>query len=382
MEMFNGKIYNDEVFETYMRKVESTKENSLIKNALFTRVNKYKSKMVGQTGGYFIVEPIKGRIGGQYVNYDGKTDITSSSRETYYQTKICFGRAKAWGEDDFTSEITGEDFMAEASEITEYWDEMLQETTLSILKGIFSMTGSNGFAQKHTYETDGKLGADTLNRASQKTLGDKKANLDVIYTHSAVSTNLEGLNLVDFIKYTDARGITRDLKIGTYNGKTIVVDDEMPVENGYDEATETTEGALKVVASGATTGEINLGDVKKGDFYPADVAANDYVKPATKYTSFLFKNGYFEIENLGVVKSSELVRNATERGGHTDLVSRVRYIIVPNYISYTKTDNVSPELADFANGANWEVANNNKTGNDKKYVDDKLLPIIRIISRG
>ena len=37
--------------------------------------------------------------------------------------------------------------------------------------------------------------------------------------------------------------------------------------------------------------------------------------------------------------------------------------------------------ADFEKGANWELANNNETSN-KKYVNDKLIPVVRIISRG
>lgn len=137
---FNGKIFNNEVFERYLKTLPSTKKNELVKNSLFTVVNKYKNKMSEQAGGYFVVEPIKGRIGGTPVNYDGKTNITSTSRDTFYQTKICYGRANAWGEDDFVTEITGENFMAEASEVKEYWEEQRQSTTLSILKGIFAMT--------------------------------------------------------------------------------------------------------------------------------------------------------------------------------------------------------------------------------------------------
>ena len=45
MDKFRDKIFNAQVFETYRRTLESTKENSLIKNALFNVVNKYKSKM-------------------------------------------------------------------------------------------------------------------------------------------------------------------------------------------------------------------------------------------------------------------------------------------------------------------------------------------------
>lgn len=344
MEKFRDKIFNEEVFEKYRKTLPSTKENSLIKNGLFTVVNKYKGLMDEQTGGYQVLEPIKGRIGGNPVNYDGNTDIPAGSeRDTFYQNKICYGRAKAWGEYDFATDITGENFMAEANEVNEYWDEQRQATVLSILAGIFGMTGGvdGQFVSKHTYDitatANPNLSADALNRASQKALGDKKAKLDVIFMHSAPSTNLEGLNLIDFLKYTDAEGIERDLTIGTFNGRLVIIDDDMPVTSD------------------------STGDV---------------------YTSYVFKKGFFEYENIGATKGSELVRDAYSKGGHTDLVTRVREMIVPMYISYKGTGSVSPTNEAFATGSNWELANNGKDGGSKIYVDDKLIPVACIISRG
>lgn len=344
MEKFRGKIFNPTVWEKYMKTLPSTKENSLIKNGLFTVVNKYKSKMSEQAGGYFVTEPIKGRIGGTPVNYDGNTNIPDGAeRDTFYQTKICYGRAMSWGEYDFASEITGENFKAEAGEVKEYWDERRQEVVLSILKGIFGMTGGvNGqFVDKHTYDitatANPELSADALNKASQKALGDKKAKLDVIFMHSAVSTNLEGLNLIDFLKYTDESGIQRDLTIGTFNGRLVIVDDDMPV---------TTD----------STGN--------------------------KYTSYVFQKGFFEYENLGVEVPAETVRDAKTKGGKTELISRIREMVVPTYISYKTTSKISPENSDFENGSNWELVNNAEDGDNKVYVDDKLIPVARVISRG
>lgn len=390
MEIYRGKIFNEQVFEKYLRTLPSTKENSLIKNGLFTVVNKYKSKLTEQSGGYAIEEPIKGRLGGTPTNYDGSTDIAKGTeRTTFHQRKIAYGRAKAWGEYDFAAEVTGTNFMAEAQEVKDYWDEQRQATVLAILKGIFGMSGGvNGqFVEKHTYDIseaggdNAKLGADAMNRAAQKALGDKKANLDIIFMHSVVSTNLEGLNLINFLKYTDANGIEGDLTIGTFNGKLVIVDDEVQELNGYDEATSATAGALKVVSSSPTDGQIKLADVTGSDFYPANVAANDYVVPANKYVSYAFKRGFFEYENLGVAKASELARNAYEKGGFTDLVTRVREIIVPYLISYKGTGSVSPANSALATGSNWELANDG-AAEDKVYVDGKLIPVVRIISRG
>lgn len=346
MELFRGKIFNEEVFEQYTKTLESTKENSLIKNGLFKPVNKYRAKFTSQTGGYAVVEPIEGRLGGTPVNYDGNTNIPKGSeRDTFFQRKIAYGRAQSWGEYDFSADITGKNFKAEAQEVKDYWDEQRQTTVLSILEGIFGMTGGvNGqFVSKHTYDITAtaspNLGADSLNKAMQKALGDKKGKFDVIFMHSAVSTNLEGLNLIDFLKYTDAQGITRDLTIGTFNGKLVVVDDEMPVTSD-------------------STGDI--------------------------YTSYVFQKQFFEYEDLGVVanKPIELARDPYDKGGKTDLISRIREIIVPMYISYKGTGAISPENSDFATGSNWELVNNAKDGGSKVYVDDKLIPIARIVSRG
>ena len=391
MAKFRDKIFNENVFEKYLRTLPSTKENSLIKNGLFTVVNKYGTKMDEQSGGYFVTEPIKGRIGGDPVNYDGQTDIgEGSERPTYKQTKICYGRANIWGEYDFSTEITGANFMAEAQEVKDYWDGERQKTVLSILKGIFSMTGGvNGqFVEKHTYEVDGNLEADTLNRASQKALGDKKQNLGIMFTHSAVSTNLEGLNLINFLKYTDADGIERDLTIGTFNGKLVIVDDDMPVveveaqyELTSDVAIDNSKTYYTRTGSGTSQSPYVYTAVETPD---EDDIATYYEMTAEAYDtyiSYVFKKGFFEYENLGAVKPVEVVRDAKAKGGKNELISRIREMIVPTLISYKNTAKISPLNSDFENGANWELVNDGAQSNTK-YVDDKLIPIARIISRG
>ena len=461
METYRGKIFNEQVFEMYRNTLPSSKKNALIKSGLFTVVNKYRAKMSEQSGGYAIVEPIKGKLGGTPVNYDGNTNIPKGSeRPTFYQRKVCYGRAQSWGEYDFASDITGANFKAEAGEVNEYWDEQRQITTLSILKGIFSMTGGvNGaFVSKHTYDITGAatttLGADSINRAAQKGLGDSKAELNTMITHSMVSTNLEGLNLIDFLKYTDDNGIERDLTIGTYNGRLVIVDDDMPTSDTVTTApvysttisTAATAGdkisiagteytfvandatpeddeikvgangtaaqqaaniVAKVTLTGFTVTQGTSSNNNKVIFTASSgtnptapevkatkaattgtlVVTNATDTPAvvvTDYTTYLFKTGFFEYENIGLVenKPSEIARDPYDKGGKTDLITRVREAIIPMYISYTGTDEVSPENSDFETGSNWELANNNKTGEYKLYVDDKLIPLVRIISRG
>ena len=385
MAKFDSKTWNPNVFEKYMQKVPNVKENSLIKNGLLNAKPNMTARLRDEVGGNYFTEPIKGLIDGEVLNYDGVVDMTATSRDTFEQGKIIIGRMKAWTEKDFSTELTGEDFMPIASEVKEYYENVDQEDILAILKGIFAMTDTaSGFTQAHTSEINGEVNAASLNKALQKACGDKKKLFKIAFMHSEVSTNLENLNLLEYLKYTDSEGIQRDLALATWNGKLVVIDDDMPVANGYDSSTEGQEGALKVVASGATAGQINLADVKKADFYPATVAANDYVKAGTKYTTYVLGEKFFDYDNVGVKVPYEINRDPEKNGGLDTLYTRQRKLYVPKYISFTKAsmESNSPTKAELANGANWEVVNNGKSGSSKAYINHKMIPAAQIISRG
>lgn len=385
MAKFDSKTWNPTVFEKYMKKVPNVKENSLIKNGLLDSKPNMTARLRDEVGGNYFVEPIKGLLDGEVLNYDGVVDMTATSRDTFEQGKIIIGRMKAWTEKDFSTELTGEDWMeGMAEEVKEFYDEVDQADILAILKGIFSMTDSgNDFVEKHTMEINGPLEATSMNKALTKACGDKKKYFKIAFMHSTPAANLENLNLLNFLKYTDSEGIERDLTIGTYNGKLVVVDDDMPVLVGYDASAEGTEGALKVVASGAAAGEINIADVKKGDFYPSNVAANQYVKEATEYVTYVLGEKFFDYDNVGVKKSNEMDRDPAKNGGVDTLYTRQRKLYVPKWISFTKASMASnsPTVAELATGSNWEIVNNGKTGKDKRYVNHKMIPLARLISR-
>jgi len=387
MAKFDSKTWNSNVFEKYMKKVQSTKENALIKNGLFDNKPNMTARLRDEVGGNYFTEPIKGLLDGDVLNYDGVTNVSFTSRDTFEQGKIIIGRMKGWQEKDFSTELTGINWMeGMAAEVKEYYEGVDQADLLAILKGIFATTDSASATAmaKHTYEVEDELTATSMNTGLQRAVGDKKKQFKISFMHSLPATNLENLNLLQFLKYTDKDGITRDLTIGTFNGKLVVVDDDMPILNGYDEATSSTTGALKVVSSSATAGQILLSAVKASDFYPDDVAANDYVVPATKYVTYVMAEKFFEYDNVGVKVPNEMVRDAVTNGGIDKLVTRQRKLFAPKYFSFTKAsmETNSPTTAELANGANWEIVNNGKTSTDKRYINDKLIPVARIISRG
>ena len=390
MAKFDSKTWNANVFEKYRKKIPSAKENSLIKNGLLNPSPNTRARLSDEVGGNYITEPIKGLLDGQVLNYDGVVDMTATSRDTFEQGKIIVGRMKAWTEKDFSMELTGEDWIKGiAAEVNEYYDGVDQATIIAILKGIFNMTeDGSGFITNHVSDIsetgEGLVSATSLNSALQKASGDKKKLFKVAFMHSMVATNLENLNLLEYLKYTDSEGIQRDLGLATYNGKLVVIDDEIGELNGYDEATSATTGALKVVSTGATTGQINLADVKASDFYPAGVAANDYVVAANKYETYVMGEKFFDYDNVGVRIPNEMNRDPATDGGLDTLYTRQRKMFVPKWISFTKSSmsSNSPTDAELANGANWEVVNNGKADSDKRWVNHKMIPLAKIVSRG
>lgn len=341
---FDSKSFNPEAFGSYVETLPKPNKNELVKSRVIVSDAQIKNLLGSQTQSYYATIPFFGRIGGAALNYDGQTDITSTGTDTFEQSIVAFGRAKAWSEKDFSVDITaGVDFMSEvAKQVAEYWDDVDTGTLMSVIKGIFSMTGEKNleFVNKHTFditgEVDSNVTATTLNTAIQKASGDKRAKFTMVFMHSAVATNLENQNLLEYLKYTDAQGIQRALPLATWNGRMVIIDDGMPV---------TEDG---------------------------------------KYTTYVFGEGAFKYADLGAKVPYEMSRDPKTNGGEDTLYSRRRMCFAPAGISYTKTAQatLSPTDAELANGANWKLIDNGKTGNELKVVDHRDIAICRIISLG
>ncbi len=387
---FDSKSFNPEAFKYVVGRVPSLKMNELKKSAALTGNPDIKSVFGSQDGTGYARIAMRGLIDGDAVNYDGETDITATSTKTFEQGVVVIGRAKAWKEKDFSYDITGGvDFMDNiGKQVAEYKDALDQKTILSILKGIFAMTGAKNeeFVNKHTTTVDGVMQATTLNTATNKACGANKKAFSLIFVHSDVATGLENLNLIERLKFTDKDGITRSLELGTWNGKAVIIDDDMPVSEGYYAASASDAGALKIIASGtAGAGEITLAAVKKAAFYPADAAADKYVVPGAKYTSYALGKGVFSYEDIGAKKEYEMDRDPAKNGGEDTLYTRQRKVFAPFGISYEKKNQVtnSPTDAELEIGANWTLVHSGETEEAKRsYINHKAIPIVRIISRG
>lgn len=354
---FDSKLFNGEVFQRYVERIPNVHLNMLLKSGAIISRQDLAGSMADQVGGNFITTPLKGLIGGDPLNYDGVTDITATSTQTYSHSRVVVGRAKAWTEKDFSYDITaGVDFMQNVAEqVSEYWDEVDQAMLISIIKGIFAMQDTAGaeFVDKHTYDVTaitnsegvlGRMDATTLNSAIQKACGDHKGKFSLCIMHSAVATNLENMKVLTYLKYNDANGMERELSIATLNGRMVIIDDDMPVED--------------VTTEGVVTGH--------------------------KYTTYVFGNGAIEFTNCGAKVPFEMSRDPKTNGGQDTLYSRQRKCWAPYGISFVGIDKIStlsPTNAELETGANWKLVNTGGTSN-VQYIPHKAIPIAQIISLG
>lgn len=401
---FDSKSFNPQAFKYMVGRVPNLHMHEIKKSKALAGNPDIKATLGGSQGGTGYARiAMRGLLDGDAVNYDGQTDITATSTKTFEQGVVAVGRAKAWLEKDFSYDITGGvDFMQNiADQVGEYWDGVDQDTIVAILEGVFSMTGTKNkeFVDAHTYDVtekiEGKMSATTLNSATNKACGANKKKFTLVFMHSDVATNLENLNLVAHLKYTDSQGMQRELDLYTWNGKLVVIDDDMPTteqEGFYIKAKSTDEGALQVVSDSEST--ITEGkQIKAADVTPV---ADSYESPKvgdyvvfidafTEYTTYVLGNGSISYEDLGVKVPYEMSRNPEKNGGQDTLYTRQRKVFAPFGISYEKKSQVtlSPTNKELKDGKNWTLVHSGETTeSERSYINHKAVPIARIISRG
>ena len=204
---------------------------------------------------------------------------------------------------------------------------------------MFGVT-TNSFASAHTLDitsaTTKTVGAGTLNSAVQKAAGANKDIFTVAIMHSVVATNLENQQLLEYWKYTDANGMQRPTNMASWNGRTVLVDDDVPVD---------------------TTG----------------------TNPV--YTTYILGAGAFDYCDCGAKVPTETYRDPTTVGGKDMLITRQRKLFAPKGFSFVQpsTAIVSPTAAQLETAARWTpVKDTAGTG----YFDNKAMPFARILSEG
>lgn len=349
MAKFDSKSFNPQAFKYLVDRVPNLRTNEMRKSRALVANAEIKSVFSSQNGTSYARLAQKGLLDGTAVNYDGQTDITATSTKTYERGVVVVGRAKAWTEKDFSEDITGGvDFMGNiAAQVASYMEELDQDILYAVLDGIFSMTGTQNaeFVKQHTYDItkvgDGVMTATTLNSATNQACGANKKKFSLVFLHSNVATNLENLNLLNYLKYTDPSGVQRDLGMATWNGKLVVIDDYLPTSE--------------------------------------DADGN------TVYTSYVLGQGAIDFVDIGAKVPHEMDRNPARNGGEDTLYTRMRKVFAPYGISYEKVNQstLSPTNAELKDGKNWCLIHSGEADEESRsYINHKAIPIARIKSLG
>lgn len=442
---FDSKSFNPQAFGKYVERIPNTTKTEIAKSgAIGTNQNAHDA-LANQTGSLYARVPYFGRISGSTSqNNDGNTNIESTNTTTYEQGFITASRMDSWTEKSFSKNITaGVDFMDNvAAQIGDYKLEVKQEMILKILEGVYGMktTGTSvaakaakEFVEKHTYDITsvdtGLVGASTLNSAIQKACGDNKGIFKLAFMHSEVSTNLENLRLLKYLTYTDADGVTKDLAIATWNGRTVIIDDGVPTGSigttagvytvtiggtvatgekfsvaGAEFTVDTTqtptavatglEAALAsnanytVSRSGAVltltekTGKYGVGEPDTDtDSVAGTVTVATTTEPVvtTTYTTYVLGEGSIVLDDIGDSVPYEMSRDPKTNGGQDTLYVRDRFICGVDGISFEKPASITASASndDLANGDNWAVINDGT-----KAISHKAIAICKIVSKG
>ena len=191
------------------------------------------------------------------------------------------------------------------------------DSTLKMVFGAGTTGATAGASSDNTVAssvTDANLiGETTISNATVTANGDNASGYSLAIMHSVVANRLANLQLLNYSKYTDASGITRSLPIGTINGLTVIVNDNVP-------------------------------------------SVNSPVYGYKEYTTYVLGLGAIRYASAPVDIPSEMKRDPEKFGGVDMIYTRVREAFAPSGFSFKGdvTTDVSVPDSELFDSANWE----------------------------
>lgn len=215
--------------------LDRTTEKSMLVRSGIATPDATLAQLINGTpeGGRFITMPAYNPLEGEDEVF-GEQDVSVGEITTKQSHATLLMRQRAWGATDLAHVLSGSDPMrATADLLSDWWVIREQKIYMSILKGILDKT--NGALKEHINDISGGTGeaavisvAATLD--TKQLLGDAYGSLGMVFMHSATYTALQKQQQIVTEYNSDLK-----VKIDTYLGYRVVVDDGMPVNgNVYD----------------------------------------------------------------------------------------------------------------------------------------------------
>lgn len=305
----------------------STATNRLLTSGILTP-DPVLAARLSEAGEDIVTLPYTNDLEGDPQVLDDLHDIEVNGLTTGVQRVFRMRQAQAFGYTDISQILSVSDPRdAIAQRFAAYWNRVDQKTLLAILQGIFANTdianaklfndSANTFNAKGFLATIGLLG-DIQDQTFNK-----------IAVNSSVYSEMKALNMLDqTAKPSDA--VT---PFGTYQGMTIVVDDDIPLDK--------TSGVA---------------------------------------TSYIFGNGAIGYSTAPFGQSVEVERESKKQGGRTNIINRrsLGMHVLGTSVAKTFTPaGQTPVTSDLASGATWESVvdpRNIKVVAYKAKVEDMFIP--------
>lgn len=227
---------------------------------------------------------------------------------------------EGWSSADLVTTLAGRDPLKQvAAQVDAYWVEQLQRRLVATAVGVYNENIANGGgdmivdrSSANMTVTDANLFGANAIVSAQLTMGDRMSRITGMAMHSVVYGTMIENDMIEFVK--DSTGT---MDIPTYMGKTVIVDDGMPIIGG------------------------------------------DGVTVAFKYLTVLFGRGAFGYGAGSPKVPFEMEREPSRAngGGFETLWVRKRWVIHPMGYKFNSTTitgpGLSPTWADLKTAANW-----------------------------
>jgi len=313
-----------EIWIPYM--IERTKALSILfSSGILDQSEKYDELAAG--GGATVQMPFFQDLTGESEVLNDNGSLTVNKIGATKDIAYIHHRGKAWGANDLTKALSGDDPMAAIGDlVADWWSRDFQRFLLASLEGVFKTALSTthvldaSIADGNASTVVNKISSDNVISAFDK-LGDASSDLRAIAMHSAPYHNLLKQNVIEFEQPSE-----QGEEIRRYLGRRVLVDDSLPKE------------------AGGTSGFI--------------------------YTSYLFGASAF-----GYGEGTPDMPVETDRdslAGESYLINRRDFIMHPKGVKYVGTPaGVSPSNTELRVGASWSRA-----------YEVKNIPIVALLTNG
>lgn len=233
---FGGFAFDTEVFAEYMAE-QPTWSNAIIASGILQE-DPTIMDLIGSRGNVATLPFYKAMDIADYEPYnnDGLTDNVPKEILGGKQTAMLIQRMMAWKAKDFTRELTGANPMQHiANSVNNYYQQVWETELMNIVNTVMKLDGMANHvmdisAAGETVEAANKIDETTMIFAQQKALGDAAGNFGIAIMHSMILARYKALGLVEYAKYNDANGLTREATLPTINGLIVVPSDRFTVD--------------------------------------------------------------------------------------------------------------------------------------------------------